>query len=223
MQSEFSCEQCKEQLPSFVDGNLTSLQQQRLDQHLGHCEACNETLAQLWELQAFSSRWHDEPVPGWSRRKTFFTSNPLLFNIQWISSFASVLVLVLVVSQAQISMKDGISFGTGTQVTRAELDNVLTSFEQSQKQQLEARVTSLANQQMASNQLMLRTVLSMSREERKEELTTLLTAWDYAQDQRTEQTEESIRLLLASQVEDKRNIDQINRLLKQAVLEGSDL
>jgi len=63
----------------------------------------------------------------------------------------------------------------------------------------------------------------MSREERKEELSTLLTAWDYVQVQRAQQTKESISLLLASQLEDKRNINQINRLLRQASVEGNNL
>ena len=71
--------------------------------------------------------------------------------------------------------------------------------------------------------MMLRTVMEMNREERKEDLSTLLTVMDYNQDQRTQKTEESLSVLFASQLEDRRNIDQINRLLRQASLEGSNL
>jgi hypothetical protein len=81
-------------------------------------------------------------------------------------------------------------------------------------------------EQVATSQLLLLlllTVMEMSREERKDEITTLLTVLDYALDQRTHQTEESISLLLASQVEDKRNINQINRLLRQESVEGNNL
>jgi hypothetical protein len=219
------CNEYRDLLPELVDGQLSALQKQRADQHLNQCDDCSETLSQLWQMQAAASRWEDQPVPHWNRRRTFFPEVSWLPNLQWVSSIASVIVLVLVVTQASVSTADGLSiqFGERSSVTEEALAQVLTELELRQTDNFNQRVSNLSNQQLASNQLLLRTVMEMSREERKEELSTLLTAWDYAQVQRSQQTKESISLLLVSQLEDKRNINQINRLLRQASVEGNNL
>tara|TARA_R110002072_G_scaffold104540_2_gene228989 strand:+ start:2521 stop:3192 length:672 start_codon:yes stop_codon:yes gene_type:complete len=219
------CNEYRDLLPDLVDDQLSSLQKQRVDQHLNHCDDCAESLQQLWQMQALASRWDDQPVPHWNRRKTFFPETSWLPNLQWVSSFASVMVLVLVITQANVSTADGltIKFGDHSGVSQETLAKVLTELEMRQEQELQRRVANLSTNQVAANQLLLRTVMEMSREERKDELSTLLTVWDYAQEQRAQQTEESISLLLASQVEDKRNINQINRLLRQASVEGNNL
>lgn len=219
------CEEIRLLLPDHVDGCLTSLQQQKLDQHLNHCEACSEHLADLWQMQAFANRWQDEAVPGWNRRKLFFPEASWLPNLQWVSSFASVLVLVLVLTSARIETENGlsISFGEPAGLDAEAVERLLSELDDKHAKRLDNTVATLNSQQVAANQLMLRTALDLSRQERKEELNTLLTVWDYAQDQRNQQTEESLSVLFASQVEDKRDIDQINRLLREASLEGSNL
>ena len=219
------CNEYRELLPDLVDDQLSTLQKQRLDQHLSHCDDCAELLQQLWKIQAVAIRWDEQPVPHWNRRNTFFPKASWLPNLQWVSSFASVLVLVLVITQTNISTADGLSirFGAESGISEETFAKVLTELELRQAEELEQRVSTLSSQQVAATQLLLRTVMEMSREERKDELSTLLTVWDYAQDQRAHQTEESISLLLASQVEDKRNINQINRLLRQASVEGNNL
>ena len=145
-------------------------------------------------------------------------------NLQWVSSFASVLVLVLVMTSANIDTKDGLSIQFGQSgIDETQFENLLTELKLEQSEQFDTTVATLNSQQVAANQLVLRTVMEISRDERKEELSTLLSVWDYNQDQRSQQTEESLSVLFASQLEDKRNIDQINRLLRQASLEGNNL
>lgn len=219
------CNEYRDLLPELVDGQLSALQKQRTDQHLNQCNDCSEALNLLWQMQAAASRWEDQPVPHWNHRRTFFSERAWLPNLHWVNSIASVIVLVLVLTQATISTADGLSirFGEPSRVTEEALAQVLTELELRQADKINQRVSNLSNQQVAANQLLLRTVMEMSREERKEELSTILTVWDYAQVQRTQQTKESISLLLASQLEDKRNINQINRLLRQASVEGNNL
>ncbi|MFN3235968.1 MAG: zf-HC2 domain-containing protein [Pseudomonadales bacterium] len=219
------CQDIRLMLPDQVDGRLSSLQQQKLDQHLNHCEDCSEQLASLWQMQALASHWQDQAVPNWQRRQLFFAEKSWWPNLQWLSSFASVLVLVLVLTNASIDTSDGlkIQFGESSGLTEAEVSALLAELDDRQSQRLDDTVATLNTQQAAANQLLIRTILDRSRSERKEELNTLLTVWDYAQDQRNQKTQESLSVLFASQVEDKRDIDQINRLLRQASLEGSNL
>ena len=205
------CIEHQQLLPDLVDGQLNTLQQQRLDQHLNQCEACSAHLADLWQLEAVASQWHEQEVPTWQRRKLFFEESSWLPNLQWVSSFASVLVLVLVLTNANVSTTDGftIQFGQPNDLNQEKVAELLAALETKQDQRLDDTVATLAAQQVATNQLMLRTVMEMSREERKDELSTLLTVWDRAQDQRSQQTKESISVLFASQLEDKRDIDQM--------------
>lgn len=58
------CTEYRLLLPNQVDGQLNSLQQQRLDQHLNQCSDCSEHLADLWQMQAISTRWQDQQVPA---------------------------------------------------------------------------------------------------------------------------------------------------------------
>ena len=127
-------------------------------------------------------------------------------------------------TSANIDTKDGLSIQFGQSgIDETQFENLLTELKLEQSEQLDTTVATLNSQQVAANQLVLRTVMEISRDERKEELSTLLSVWDYNQDQRSQQTEESLSVLFASQLEDKRNIDQINRLLRQASLEGNNL
>jgi len=236
-EENFSCEQSRNLLVEFADNSLKPLQKQCMDQHLSHCEACNEAMEQIWEMQALSTRWTDEAVPRWSRKKTFFEPTPLFGSMEWFpklqlaSTFATMLVLVLVLGNAQISTSDGlhIQFGASDKnyLTNSDLEQKI-SFLQDQlntqhREQLQRNVSDLASIQSATNQLLLKTILERSREERREDIDTLLANWYQSQDQQTEYTNESLRALLVSQLEDKRNINQINKLLHQASLEGNSL
>ena len=229
MQSEFSCEQCQKLLVEFVENSINPLQRQRIDQHLMSCEDCSENLQQLWEMQSLATRWRDEPVPRWSRRALFFESFNWWPNLQLISAFASVLVLVLVLGNAEISTRDGfaIRFGNHDYLTKSELAREVATLKNQlrseQRDLLQINVANLTNQQIATNQLLLRTVLDRSRQERRDDLDTLVATWDLVQDQQSKQTRNSIRVLLVNQIEDRRNIKQLNKVLSEAAFKGSAL
>ena len=217
-------EECRLLIADLLEGNLSPLQKQRLDQLVSQSEECEELLADVWHMQAAASRWQDEQVPAWQRRHAFFAESSWLPNIQWVSSFASVLVLVLVITNANIDTSNGLSISFGDQgMSESEVAALIANLEKQQQTQLDTTIATLNSQQVATNQLLLRTVMEMNREERKEDLSTLLSVWDATQDQRAQQTEESLSVLFASQIEDRRNLDQINRLLRQASLEGNNL
>ncbi len=225
MQSEFSCENCRGALLEFIDNSINPLQKQLVDQHLAHCNDCNESLQQLWEMQSLSTRWNEESVPVWSRRSKFFEPYRWWPGLQLVSTFASLLAVVVVLGSAEISMENGFSlrFGPENYLTQADLEQRVAEIRTEQDNLLQFKVSNLTSQQAAANQLLLRTVLDMSRAERRQELNSVFIAWDQAQGQRTRQTNESLRLLLASQLEDRRNIEQLNRFFRHASYEGNDL
>jgi predicted anti-sigma-YlaC factor YlaD len=233
MQSAITCEECRNLLPEFMDNSTDALQKQSLELHLDECEQCNESLQQLWELQSMSSRWQDEEVPTWSRRRTFFESYSWFPNLQLVSTFASLLVVVLVLSQTQISTKDGLSvhFGGGAgntdYLTEASLEirvaELQLQLELQQQEQLRVNVSRLTNQQVATNQLLLKSVPDMMREERRQEFGAILTTWDLSRDQQARQTNDDLHVLYINQLENRRGIENLNRLLSNAALEGNSL
>jgi len=227
----FSCEQSQNLLMEFVDNSLNPLQKQCMDQHLSHCDDCTTSMQQLWEMQSIATQWQDESVPSWARRKTFFESYQWFPKLQFASTFATMLVLVLVLADTQISTSNGlqIRFGEDTKnyLTRSDLEQKISLLQNQlntqQSEQLQRNVSNLTSRQAATNQLLLRTILDLSREERREDMDTLVTNLYQSQNQQTEHTNENLRALLVNQLEDRRNINQINKLLHQASLEGNSL
>jgi hypothetical protein len=225
----FSCDQSRNLLMDLIEDTLNPLQKQSVEMHLSHCEDCNSTLQYWWEMQSLSTRWQDEKVPQWARRKTFFESYPWLPKLQMASTFATMLVLVLVLGNAEVSTSNGfqVTFGEKDLLTNTDLEQKITrlqsQFNDQQSEQLQRNVADLSSRQLATNQLLLKTILARSREERREDIDTLMTNWYSSQNHQTEQTNESLRTLLFNQVEDRRNINQINKLLDNVSLEGNSL
>jgi hypothetical protein len=218
MKSEYSCEQCKEQLFDFVDGNLPPLEQQIVDQHLQHCESCNLELGNIWNLQSRASHWSDKRVPRWNKKQFFFEPSPWPMRMQWVTSFASVFVLILVLTEARISTVDGLTVDFAGRdalyVSQSDLTEQITRAQLQQQAELDTSVQKLTGQQITTNQLLLRTVLDTSRQERREDLGNMLVLWEEAQDQRAMSTEDSLRFLIASQVQDRREIQDLNEALE---------
>ncbi len=219
MKTEYSCEQCKEQLFDFVNSVLPPLEQQLVDQHLQHCDECNADLTDIWNLQSKATSWRDERVPRWNRREFFFEPSPWPMRMQWAASFASVLVLILVVMEARISTVDGLTVdfaGSDSRyVSQPELVQQIASVQNQQRSELDSSVQKLTSQQITTNQLLLRTLLDASRQERREDLGNMLVLWEQAQDQRSMSTEESLRYLIASQIQDRREIEDLNDAILQ--------
>lgn len=226
MSTSMNCETCKLHLYDVVDGKLDSAEQIAVNEHLESCEACNETLAELWNLQAMATRWQDRPVPGWNRRGFFFEGS----NLGWLpmlqvgSVFASVLVLVMMLTQVQISTADGFTMRFGEDLAlKEDLAREVAELRDEQQLLLDERVSRLTTQQVASNQLVLNTLLQVSREERREDLSTLVTLWDERQDLQSQRTQAGLRVLLDNQLKDRRNIQQLGQALQLVANEGGTL
>ena len=218
MKTEYSCEQCQEQLFDFVDGNLPPLEQQIVDQHLQHCESCNLELGSIWNLQSRVSHWSDERAPRWNKKQFFFEPSPWPMRMQWVTSFASVFVLILVLTEARISTVDGLTVdfagSDDLYVSQSDLTEQITRAQLQLQAELDTSVQKLTGQQITTNQLLLRTVLDTSRQERRQDLGNMLVLWEEAQDQRAMSTEDSLRFLIASQVQDRREIQDLNEALE---------
>ncbi len=120
--------------------------------------------------------------------------------------------------ETSVSTVDGltIEFGTDKEyVSTADLDSRLNTLQQSQATQLTASLNELNDRQVTTNQLLLRTLLQTSRQERHEDLQNVLALMESVQAERAVSTEESLRFLIASQRRDREEIRELNNALLQ--------
>ena len=215
MTNEYSCETCQDQLFDYVDNKLTTAAHVRAEQHMETCAECRATLSDIWNMQSTASHWRESAPSTWDR-KQYFDSTPWHVQLQWVASFASIVVLVLVLGEARISTNDGLTIEFGRDyISQEQLSQQLVSLQEDQQRQMDTSVGKLTSQQITTNQLLLRSVLDTSRKERREELGTMLVLLEESQDQQTETTAESLRYLIASQLQDRKEIEDLNNALLQ--------
>lgn len=225
MSLEFNCSQCQSHLFDLVDNTLGDADRRLVNDHLAHCEACTDALAGIWEMQSVATRWQDARVPRWARRDHFFERHQWFPALQVASACASFIVLVLVMAQVHISIDKGvdIDFGGGNYVSKTEVANQLDKFRAEQRQVLDHSVDRLTAQQVASNQLILGSVLATSRKERREDLSTLAAAFQSEQDRQSQQMQASLRYLASGQIEDRRDIKQLGHAIQLVANDGGTL
>jgi len=212
------CEETEKYLFEFAEGSLTELQRKSVDQHIQQCDACSRLLHDIWETSLQSVNWQEVTVPRWDKRSLFFgtsrarpDSSPLgRFSFPWlnlVSVTASALVLVVVLFRVEVLTNENgfsVSFaGQNNLVSTEELDRRLSSVQQDNQRSFNTNVDRLTTQQVATNQLLLRTILEANRQERREDLSNMMVLWDSDRQRRSQMTDESLRYLIRNQAEDK--------------------
>lgn len=204
-ETTIDCSACEAQLFEFHEGKLSPDNAAAMNAHLAQCDRCSELLGDIWQMGLVASRWQDESVPGHNRPQ--IEDRHTRWGLpQIVATAASIIAVVLVLTDTRVVPEDGgfrVVVGTSQYVTQSDFEN----FSRDQRQQL----TQLASTQVASDQLVLRSMLEASREERREDLTTLVSYLNAAQARQRQQTETDLRYLLASQAEDERDIQQLSQ------------
>lgn len=218
------CEEAEKYLFEFSTGGLTELERKAVDQHLQHCAECSCLLSDLWETASQSTAWQDVAVPRWEKRSLFFGSSgsPLAgSSFAWlnlVSVAASALVLVVVLFRVEVMSDENgfaISFAERKHlVSTEELDRRLSIVQQDNQHAFNADVDRLTIQQVTTNQLLLRTILEVSRQERREDLGNMMVLWDTDRQRRNRMTEESLRYLIRNQALDQLELRDLSQTLR---------
>jgi len=176
-------------------------------------------------MSQMTHRWENARVPSWRKQDTFFESSSWQWP-QMLAMAASVLALVLVLTDVHITTTDnGITLarGNGAAVTQ-QVEAQLASYADTQADLLNQRLDEYSDQQAANNQLMLTTLLQASRQERRDDMTSLVSYLNTAQAQQHRETQDSLQYLLASQQQDEKDIRQMGEAIKLiGYQKGSDM
>lgn len=218
------CEESEKYLFDFSTGGLTELERKAVDQHLQHCAECSRLLSDIWETASQSTAWQDVAVPRWEKRSLFFDSSgspragSSLAWLNLVSVAASALVLVAVLFRVEVMTgENSFSIGFAEQkdlVSTEELDRRLSILQQDNQRAFYANVDRLTTRQVATNQLLLRTILEVSRQERREDLGNMMVLWDTDRQRRNRMTEESLRYLIRNQAQDKLELRDLSLALR---------
>lgn len=214
------CDETRKLLVEYSEGALADLERRAVDRHLEQCSECNALLSEIWEFSLMATDWQEQPVPRWNRRTALVgASSPGVPWLNLVSLAASLLVLLVLVLRVEVRITEAgtrIAFGGPQEtVTSAELDQRLEARDKQIQGLLTDNLQTLTAQQLAANQLLLRSVLDVSRQERREDLVSVMSVWATDRQRMERATGESLDYLIRNQVAGQRELQQISSVLRE--------
>jgi len=192
------CEEVRLRLFDYTDGALAGRERSAVSEHLETCAVCRRDHEDILALERAREVWHDVPAPRWRPPLAPRRLDLSPFQ-QWFPSLASALALVLVVGlyfrPGETPMPPGASRpAAGSLVAPSALPASTT----------------------------VETLLANNRQERQQELLALVQLLRADMDRRSEQTEESLRYVIAHQLQGQRDIDDLYRYVRKASAPGGN-
>lgn len=193
------CEIANPQLTEYAEGMLSAADHAGVEAHLNSCEQCQQDYAAIVEWRTMAGNWHDEVPPAWEIPKLDRPSYLVQFADsfrQWFPTFASATALVLVT----VMYTQG---GSDTQSGFVANQQVADYSELPQLPQ--------------ATQAAFNDALETNREQRKQELQTLLGILTAEMNRRSIETEESLRFLVSSQLQGQQELDQLYQQVEKLI------
>jgi len=189
------CEDARTQLFDYVDDTLDGYQSAKLADHLESCSSCRGDFEAINDLALQATVWHDLAVPRWQppRMASQFSFGGFQ---HWFPSLASALALILVVG---MYLRPPAPVAP---VANAEAPTLPSSAFTPANASFDAAFTS-------------------NRMERQQELQALVQILRAEMDQRNEETEESLRYVIAHQIQGQREIDDLYQYIRKVSLDGT--
>ena len=193
------CEQTQDYLFDYLDDHLPADVRQAVDEHLDGCEACQAMYHTAFSMARYQNVWHEQPPPQWQpprierQRSSWAAGWPDFF--QWFPTLASTAALAFVA----LIYFDGRGSDQGFDL-QAPLPSQPVSYA------AEARES-----------MLVQNVLESSRTQRQKELEALVKLLKAAMDRRSLETEESLRYVIAHQVQEQAELDELRALVRKTL------
>ena len=179
------CEHAKDLMFEYIEDNLSEEQRRSIGEHLEGCADCREAYAGALMVNQFRDVWHDEAPPAWQPPRIAREPRAWPAFQQWFPTLASAAALALVVLMY---------------VDRPS--NPLPN------------ITPLAAAPVpteAQESMMVQNVLESSRTQRQRELEALVKLLKAEMDRRSIETEESLRYVIAHQIQEQQELEDLRR------------
>lgn len=202
-------DELRNQLFDYVDGRLSESQRQEFEEQLHINALLREEYEAMQVFMQAKEDWSDAQVPRWDRVRGInrMRQQAGLPWFQWVSLAFSLIAVVLVVSNAQISHNEEgftIAFNGGG-VTQEDIDKKLENLRLEQQNFMTAQVKAMEDKSLAMNKQVLTAALDFNREVRRQDIAELASYWAKT---RSEDLR-AIQLIQDQQEDDQRAIEQL--------------
>lgn len=199
------CDQTQTLLFDYVDDRLADQVRMEVGDHLETCSNCQSDYQGILDLQAQANVWHDLPVPKW--QPPAIPGRSLFDNFQqWFPSLASAAALLGVLA---------IYVGQPASAPVPALDPVAATDYAGRG----VPVAYGSGGDYSANPE-LESLMLDNRSQRQAELRALVRLLRLEMDRRSEETEESLRYVIAHQLQGQREIDDLYDRLQQINYKG---
>ena len=191
------CEDARHRLFDYVDQALADREHTELVEHLDSCSGCRSDLEAMNDLTLQAEVWHDLPAPRWQPPRVAARYDLGGFQ-QWFPSLASAMALILVVGMylQPPPSTPPITSGAGQSVAAPRPTGTPLP------------VSTGGETLQVSNRL-----------ERQQELQALVQLLRAEMDRRNEETEESLRYVIAHQLQGQQEIDDLYQYIRKVSLD----
>ncbi|MCZ6854531.1 MAG: zf-HC2 domain-containing protein, partial [Gammaproteobacteria bacterium] len=172
----------------YADHLLAQTTQDQVSEHLNTCSTCSADYDAILEMISHARVWHDLPAPAWQIPKIPSRVDFWRFS-QWFPSLASTVALVLV---GAIYLNNSASNAerTATPLSSPSFPNSVDLADPDRGNQMQ-------------------TALESNRAQRQQELEALVRLLKGEMDRRSLETEESLRYVIAHQIQGQRELDDL--------------
>ncbi len=186
------CEHVQSLLFEYADLLLAQTTLDQVSEHLASCAQCSADHDSILEMESQASVWHDLPAPAWQIPKVPSRFDFSQFTL-WFPSLASTAALVLVgvlYFQAPGS-EPGLVLPPGSAATYT------------------SPLTEAVDLPGLDQGNLMQTALDTNTAQRKRELEALVRLLKGEMDRRSLETEESLRYVIAHQIQGQRELDDL--------------
>lgn len=200
----------------FLEGKLAPELDAKCREIIAGCPHCAETCDRARELYRMADQWQDRQVPEWHRTR-YAVKPPVREShwTNWAAMAASAVAVLLVVFQLEISTENGltISFGGSQAEQRMEaaLATAMDEYRQEQDVLLTSRLSEFSDRQEIANQLMLSEWEDNNRQDRRDDLNFIMSAWESQRFQDQRQINRRFDTLADSQIASDQFVNDLAR------------
>ncbi len=188
------CEHARDHLFDYLDDHLPDDVRRQVSSHLDGCDACQADYSSAFALARYETVWHDQTPPRWQPPRIERTPFAWPSFFQWFPTLASTAALAFVAL---------LYFDTaGNQGYELQ-------------QPLPTQPVSFPDE--ARESLLVQNVLESSRSQRQKELEALVKLLKAEMDRRSLETEESLRYVIAHQVQEQQELDELRRKVQKTL------
>ncbi len=202
----------------YLDATLEPSLSRAVEKSIDDCPHCQELYHNALTAQQWQKQWQEQKVPDWHRTR-FAVAKP---KPQWnwlngLSMATSALALVLVLFRVEfISNDTGLMVSFGGKGSQAEIKQVLNEqvslLAQSQMSYIDNRFEEQKLQRVSENQNMLNTLLQHNRQERRQDMNTLMASWLQQRDIDQNKLNQRVDYILDNQIENNKYLTQVMKV-----------